>query len=61
MTSQTQFILPLLNIVIKVSVIMKVIIAQLLEILQLFRRTAVGKIINVVSVNKRTLQNKPIG
>lgn len=39
---------------------MKVIIAQLLEILQLFR-TAVGKIIIVVSVNKRTLQNKPIG
>lgn len=27
---------------------MKVIIAQLLEILQLFRRTAVGEIINVV-------------
>lgn len=61
MTSQTQLILPLLNIVIKVSVIMKIIIAQLLEILQLFKRTAVGKIINVVSVNKRTLQNKPIG
>lgn len=61
MTSQTQLILPLLNIVIKVSVIMKGIIAQLLEILQLFRRTAVGKIINVVSVNKRPLQNKPIG